>query len=102
MSCPACPPHKDTILYIVFNVILPVTDVVSDLLGGISLVESGHPEWGYAVIGFAVGPTLLLMSAIMAYLCGSCCFGKSDGVGETVATMVVAVLAFLPGMLFIL
>ncbi len=55
--------HKDVLSVLLFSVLLPFLDVLSDVRAGGDLVSNGHPAWGAAVIAFAFVPCALRLAA---------------------------------------
>ncbi len=50
---------------VIFSVILPVFDVATDILAGISLMRNGHPAWGTAVVSYTLLPAVLRLACAL-------------------------------------
>ncbi len=82
-------PHKDLLSVLLFTVLLPLLDVLSDLRAGCALIGDGHSAWGAAVVAFTFIPCALRVAtaAGMAILPRRC---WSDYVGPGMLNLWVA------------
>ena len=62
-SCEKC--SCESTCLVIFSVILPVFDVATDILAGISLMRNGHPAWGTAVVSYTLLPGALRLACAL-------------------------------------
>ena len=62
-SCEKC--SCESTCLVIFSVILPVFDVATDILAGISLMRNGHAAWGTAVVSYTLLPGALRLACAL-------------------------------------
>ncbi len=90
---------REVVFLLLLGVVVPLADVALDLRTGAELVLEGHPDWGLAVIAFALVPCAirLVVAAAMPVLPRACWYDTCRGVSCSHLKGCCSLQAFLDG-----